>query len=882
MKRLLILSLLILVLTLSAAVAENTISLTAEKTELMVGEMAKITISAPGAEAVRLYRVAGEGDYRLRNESQGSTLTYSYGNNSSGYDDFVAEAKFGGVWQMDTDHVLTITFTSQGPLDRPVFIAPNSVEISEEFQVTVSEVPHAEQYEVSIYRTVNGSFQQVDSKSLNAPGSVTFSLPEPGDYSLSVSVKALGWDAVSSNGTIAVTGEVLPVPQITMTSGDGPYYMGSVVSIHAELEGATSFTCRQENDASSDITVSEVNGQADFNVEINWYHNSDVTWRVSAVLNGKTTGFSDPVHATVSSIPSPTLTFDSTVVQGDTLTITVGNMPSHWQKTQLWILDENNQTVYDKAVTDPDNPALNINTWMFEAGNYTVQAIQYITDTSTGSSIVRIPLTVTANPNPPEVGTILFEVSDEAIYTGSELTVFAYAPGADRVRICNGSESNVRSSSSGERAIWTTQHNSANTLNLFAQAAYNGGDWSVTSETKQVEVRSNGPLDAPTFDCKTEFNTGEPITVTLTGTVAHAEIYEAFLTTLDHARVHPSIKFNGRDTVTFDGISEPGEYIVSVNVRAAGWSNNQTNQTILVKSADANHMCGDNVTWSLADDGTLTVSGSGAMFSYYDEEMPWDRDAIRRVVVEPGVTRVGGNAFMGCSNLASVQLPAGLERIGQWAFAYCGSLTAIDLPSSLTSIGANAFQGCGLHRVVIPADVDEIGYGTFWGCLDLEEVVLPSGLTRIGKNAFYSCMNLTSLNVPSGISDIDDHAFVGCSALKALRLPDMVNHLGESVFAGSNVAIFCNSANSNTAAWAQDQGLTVFALANTLVLPADTRTIESEAFANLGENVIIDIPDSATSIAEDAFNGSTVAFRCGSGSAAASFAIAHGIPVVPD
>ena len=80
--------------------------------------------------------------------------------------------------------------------------------------------------------------------------------------------------------------------------------------------------------------------------------------------------------------------------------------------------------------------------------------------------------------------------------------------------------------------------------------------------------------------------------------------------------------------------------------------------------------CGDNVTWKLTSDGTLTISGKGEMDNYkfdgynyltnsYYTDAPWDtyRYYIKSVVIENGVTSIGDRAFYGCVNLSNVTIP---------------------------------------------------------------------------------------------------------------------------------------------------------------------------------------------------------------------------------
>ena len=88
--------------------------------------------------------------------------------------------------------------------------------------------------------------------------------------------------------------------------------------------------------------------------------------------------------------------------------------------------------------------------------------------------------------------------------------------------------------------------------------------------------------------------------------------------------------------------------------------------------------CGDNLTWSLDSDGTLTISGTGAMkdYDFYDgERSPWDskKTQIQKVVIGDGVTTIGNDAFNECTSLTTVDLSnaTSLEKIGIRAFFKC-------------------------------------------------------------------------------------------------------------------------------------------------------------------------------------------------------------------
>lgn len=119
---------------------------------------------------------------------------------------------------------------------------------------------------------------------------------------------------------------------------------------------------------------------------------------------------------------------------------------------------------------------------------------------------------------------------------------------------------------------------------------------------------------------------------------------------------------------------------------------------------------GSNLTWTVTDDGVLTISGTGEMrnFGEYDDSAPWyfAQDNFNKVVIENGVSNIGSDAF-GHSNITSVVLPETLKGIGTNAFS--GShISAINLPEGLDSIGQAAFSGCSrLTSIRLPTVLEQ-------------------------------------------------------------------------------------------------------------------------------------------------------------------------------
>ena len=121
-----------------------------------------------------------------------------------------------------------------------------------------------------------------------------------------------------------------------------------------------------------------------------------------------------------------------------------------------------------------------------------------------------------------------------------------------------------------------------------------------------------------------------------------------------------------------------------------------TASTAASAAAAGDNSCGENVTWTLAD-GTLTISGTGRMTDYSSNSpAPWadQADQITAVVVEAGVTTVGGSSFKGCTNLTTVTLADGVEYIETAAFNGCTALSDITIPESMGYIKTGAFKDC--------------------------------------------------------------------------------------------------------------------------------------------------------------------------------------------
>ena len=103
----------------------------------------------------------------------------------------------------------------------------------------------------------------------------------------------------------------------------------------------------------------------------------------------------------------------------------------------------------------------------------------------------------------------------------------------------------------------------------------------------------------------------------------------------------------------------------------------------------------DGLSWTIDEEGVLTISGEVEMQNYTSEApAPWyeHMDKITHVVIEEGITAIGDYAFFGCTRLESVELPTTITRIGTYAFYDCTELEEVAIPASVTEIGELCFS----------------------------------------------------------------------------------------------------------------------------------------------------------------------------------------------
>ena len=263
---------------------------------------------------------------------------------------------------------------------------------------------------------------------------------------------------------------------------------------------------------------------------------------------------------------------------------------------------------------------------------------------------------------------------------------------------------------------------------------------------------------------------------------------------------------------------------------------------------------GSNVTWVLTTDGTMILSGTGAVAAYDDRDRPWYdyRYQILRLEVQKGITSVGG--FRYCFTLQEVSLPEGLISLDEFAFMDCQKLQEIRLPKSLKTLGRGTFAGChALPEIELPEDLETVGEGALMNCLSLTSVVIPASVIEMGDRPFSGDWALKTVEIKGNVSRLTDSAFSECDALQEVLITGGVETIEERAFYNLN-----SLERVQIAGGLKTIGKRAFWLCDNLTtvsLPDGVTSIGEEAFKECSSLTTINLPDSITTIGAGAFSG---------------------------
>ena len=307
---------------------------------------------------------------------------------------------------------------------------------------------------------------------------------------------------------------------------------------------------------------------------------------------------------------------------------------------------------------------------------------------------------------------------------------------------------------------------------------------------------------------------------------------------------------------------------------------------------------------------TSVLFGEDSRLASIGEYAFYNCSGLTNITIPDNVTSIYEKTFCNCSGLMSVSFDKNsqLTSIGDSAFYGCNGLTSIEIPSGVTDIGYNIFFGCeNLENIYylgtladwcsiidLGAILSDTSNGVRFYIDGIEikgDIVIPEGVTYIGVSTFEKCDKITSIKIPSTVEIIYNSAFKGCSSLervifaensrlkiiaayvfedtkvKSINIPRSVTTIYggwydsdvlESVYIDDLTAWFSISfieIHSNPLDYADNFYCNDKLVSGELVIPADVTKIKANVLGRYYKINKIVIPESVTSIEDQAFSG---------------------------
>ena len=323
---------------------------------------------------------------------------------------------------------------------------------------------------------------------------------------------------------------------------------------------------------------------------------------------------------------------------------------------------------------------------------------------------------------------------------------------------------------------------------------------------------------------------------------------------------------------------------------------NATNCSDLVNNNQVFSYAGQNGEGITVNIGANTTKIPAYLFFPYSTDSSYlPNIASVHFAKDSTCTSIGSFAFRNCSGLTSITIPDNVTSIGRYAFSGCSGLTDIIIPESVTSIGDFTFSGCSsLESITLPfvggsiktaddtyqypfgyifgtssftggvatrqnyygSNISSTTYDTYYIPSSLKKVTITGGNILYG--AFENCGNLTSITIPESVTSIGERAFYNCSGLTNITIPESVTYIGRSAFYGCTALQYNEYESALYLGNENNPYIVLVKVKDTSLIDytinQNAKFIYANAFSDCRDLTSITIPESMTSIGEDAFN----------------------------
>ncbi len=199
---------------------------------------------------------------------------------------------------------------------------------------------------------------------------------------------------------------------------------------------------------------------------------------------------------------------------------------------------------------------------------------------------------------------------------------------------------------------------------------------------------------------------------------------------------------------------------------------------------------GENIYWSLYEDGQVFFCGTGSM----DDTDPGNGGSaellsdysvnVKKVTFTEGIKTIGistlsGSEYKCFENLSSIEIGDSITDIGERAFFKCPSLQSITIGAGVASIGKYAFSyDTSLKQIIVKnanmslKSENNVLFSKDGNILyryphtKNSEYIIPDTTKIIELDAFGDSDALISITIPNSVEKIMNDAFDGCDNLK--------------------------------------------------------------------------------------------------------------------